>query len=260
MEIHFTECQEVLRCDRKWYNSNYLQLESLTKGNALLFGSGFHRLKEGYLKGENLDYEPPTYDADLVPKLFEVWKQWYPKQGYVHHQVEQPLSVPLFGVTFTVTPDGLLLDSNGEWWLDETKTTGSFDEDRLYLDLQGRTQMLVANELGLNVSGVKYTQVRKTNPATARADILHEYTIRFPEGALADAARTIEYAVRRIISFRERLDTNTLDPATLIRNPNPISFMDCACDFANACLASFRGLEAQYLAENYKHREPRGVS
>lgn len=258
LNVHFTEVQEALRCWRKWYNSNYHQLEPLEKGNAMLFGSAFHRLKEGYLKDEQLAFDPPPHDADLVPKLFEVWKTWYQGQGYVHHQIEQSLTVPLHDVLFTVTPDGLLEDSNGEMWLDETKTTASFDEDRLYLDLQGRTQMLVAKELGHDVAGVKYTQVRKSNPATARVDIIKEFSIRFPDGALEDAAITIEQMLGKIVMYRKGLDADqVIIERAMLRNPNPISFMDCACDFAEACIASFNGLEQAYLAENYKTKEPR---
>ena len=174
--------------------------------------------------------------------------------------MEQPLTIEADsdGTLFTVTPDGLFTDSNGELWIDETKTVGSFDEDRLHLDLQGRVQMLIAKQIGHNVAGVKYTQVRKSNPATARVEVLKEFEVRFPEGALRDAAVTMEYAVRNIVLYRKGLDAGYLDvDKAMIRNSNPIGFMDCACWFAKACVASFMGRETEYLAENYKTKEPR---
>lgn len=265
LEVHFTEAQEYLRCARKWYNGNYLQLEPLEKGQALQFGGAFHKLKEAYLKGPDTDdgvVLAEVQDSDLLLKLFRVWREWYEKQDYVHYQVEQPLSIPMTfasqEITFTVTPDGMFTGPNGELWIDETKTVGSFDEERLHLDLQGRVQMLVAKQLGYDVAGVKYTQVRKSNPDTARADILHEYEVRFPEGALRDAAVTIDYALSHIVDYRDALSVGALDiERTLLRNPNPISFMDCACWFSKACIASFMGREEEALRDLYKVREPR---
>ena len=260
LNIHFTEAQELLRCTRKWYNSNYLQLEPAEKGQAIAFGSAFHRLKEAWLKDEEPNYEPPPYDADLVVKLFHYWRAWNSDQPYTYLQIEQPLTIEYEpGVMFTVTPDALLRDdSTGELWIDETKTVGSFDEDRLHLDLQGRVQMTIAKQLGHDVAGVKYTQVRKSNPDTARVEILKEFEVRFPDGALRDAAQTMAYAMRNIITLRAGLDEGWLDKErVLIRNSNPIGFMDCACWFSKACIASFMGREQEALDTLYKVREPR---
>ena len=75
VDVHFTEVQEFLRCQRKWYNSNYLQLEPLEKGEAMLFGGAFHKLKEHHLKPvDDHSYESPR-EAELLHKLFGVWKQ-----------------------------------------------------------------------------------------------------------------------------------------------------------------------------------------
>ena len=263
LNIHFTEAQELLRCTRKWYDSNYLQLEPLEKTGAMSFGSAFHKMKQTYLEGNEVGLPDESLyqsDVELLFKLFHVWKTWHYDQPYTYLQIEQPLTIEYEpGVMFTVTPDALLRDdSTGELWIDETKTVGSFDEDRLHLDLQGRVQMTIAKQLGHDVAGVKYTQVRKSNPDTARVEILKEFEVRFPDGALRDAAQTMAYAMRNIITLRAGLDEGWLDKErVLIRNSNPIGFMDCACWFSKACIASFMGREQEALDTLYKVREPR---
>lgn len=261
-EIHFTEAQEYLRCQRKWYNSNYLQLEPLELSSAMRFGGCFHQVKEAYLKG-NVEpgYTRETLgDSDnrLLFKLFEVWREWYLDQSYQHLQIEEPLSIMLHGAKFIVTPDGILRDDDDELWIDETKTAGQFDEDRLMLDLQGRVQMLVALENGIKVAGVKYTQVRKSNPDTAKVEIIKEFELRFPEGALRDAAVTVDTVVEQIVLYRSSLETGYLDiDRAMLRNSNPISFMDCMCPFEKACTAAWMGREQEALTTLYKAKEPR---
>lgn len=266
LKIHFTEEQTLLRCSREWYDSYYLERAPIARNRSMDLGSAFHLMKQAYLSNLYVDEVVDLSQLDdnarnILPKIFDVWRRWYEAQGIEHLQVEQSLTVPLLDgqVLFSVTPDGII-KWRDELWCDETKTAAQFDERKIHLDLQGRVQMLVAHDVGIDVSGVLYTQVRTTDPATARVDVLRAFPIRFPEGALRDAAITVEVMAQRIVDYREMLSIGMPQEAIdriFIRAVNPLGFMACFCPFEAACIASWSGREEAALDDLYQKKEVR---
>ena len=263
LEIHYSQIMTWLRCPRQWYDRYWLNLEANVKASPLSFGHEFHVQKEMWLKHEPEPvYDVLTDDLVLVGKLFQAWKRWYTAQGLSHTHVEHELRVEVLPGVFVVgTVDGIVVDPNGETWIDETKTTASFDDRHLPLDLQGRIYDLLAYECGFDTSGVKYTQVRKQDPATAKTDIIKHYDIRHPEASRRITALTVRETVLNIMNAQDLLNSPFVEKTEdflemhFPRVANPLTWMSCFCDFQDACFAALMGREHEALEDLYHIRE-----
>lgn len=156
------------------------KLQTVTKGvrEALALASFHEELKEQQhkvpleMRNETLQ-ERWTEQSQLGSAMIKHYFLWAPKRDTKlvpkYSEIEFEVPIPTFGndVVYRGRIDLIAEDDHGDLWIIDHKTTAQFNEDMEWLDLdtQGSAYYWALwQQLGLQVSGVIYNQLRKSAP------------------------------------------------------------------------------------------------
>jgi hypothetical protein len=268
MDVHFSELQTLLRCEQKWNLSYRQQLEPIGgPSDALKFGSAFHRLTEAADKGIDVvelgDLEMEAEPLRVLFAVFGAWEKWWRqfrdehsiKVLEVEHELRLPLGYTKSGErTELVCTVDKLISADGLLWVADVKTSGSPQQSHFPLDQQGLTYTLAARELGLDVQGMLYLQVRTTDPARARTSLFIPTWQPFGLQATQQWGSQLDRLLYQWEIYRE-----LGDEAEYLRRFNPHSWQSCICPFESICQSWLLGREEQAIESLLKPRESREV-
>lgn len=190
-------------CPRAYYYRYEEGIERADKvsSQALIYGTLFHEFLEKHHR--NLPYEKTVVTDDTIDKQMfimlneqiDAYIKNRPKEKFKFLMVEQPFSGkfvdPKTGrkTAFTLSGiiDGLVVSSEGEYWLWENKTTSRADQayiDRIYIDRQThiykkKVEELFKKELnGQQIVGVIYNIIQKPKVEWSQGETVEEFIER----------------------------------------------------------------------------------
>ncbi len=260
MDIHFSELQAWRRCEQKWYNSYHLNLQLPTLNDNMRFGGLWAHISAAYhtammdeptnsldgmavamLYYDYLTEEGGEYAGSdprhLIPKLLQEYAAVVGGRMIVRG-VEVELAAFIDnGISFVCTLDGIVEWENQLWVL-EHKTTSSGGTGHLLLDPQGLCYTWAARQLGYNVAGTLYVQVRKVDPSRAQSSVITVTPVAW-SGEAVDRIWETQYKVslENLMQAKRWASTDV----EYLRIFNPIPWMSCFCDFENLCKAWLMG-------------------
>ncbi len=194
LRLSHSSISDYQNCRRYYRISRIQNIEKKLRGTALYIGSAFHKFKEEVYAGQTVENaiasmsqafdECPTslMDAEQIGKweiektrIEAIARAWADlnleadREQFVEFRVEEHVEMELFpGCTYHGYIDCLVKDTDGNWWVLETKTAAisRVNEDyfsRIYFDNQVVGYMHLANHLlGAMPSGVIYDVACKT--------------------------------------------------------------------------------------------------
>ena len=268
VEIHYSEIADRLRCERLHFNKYRRQIFPVgPPSENMVLGRLWHKMiqvkhKEGRQAAVDL-WEAETGGVGLavgdyrwLPAMLDKYSEWYAASAYRVLLSERELRVPYAHglpvdvvVVLVGSIDRLYLDSDGQYWIGEDKTTAQFGNRHLLMDKQGLTYTLLADELGLPVQGMLYVQAKKHNPLDprTRTDTVKSYPIPFSEDAVGRWAEMLDIVLPQIIL--ERMEAIEKVEPRMLRRFNPLPWMGCFCDYESECLGWLNKRDVSELYE-----------
>lgn len=170
----------------------------------------------------------------LVPQYFDEWAEiYFGESAFKIIELEKEFALELFfngSVTYRGKIDGVLTDSNGDYWLLEHKTKGSWDEESLISiiprELQVNLYALAVEQIyGKMPKGVIYNVSRR--PALRYSKTKETYTQFFRRVAEDIADRRDFYFKKYVITLTEEDITRSYEQAcaTVSRMQNDFGCM-----------------------------------
>jgi len=242
-------------CKRQFYFKYIEGLSPVSYGNALHFGSVFHKGFECLAKDNGIkevtelmrdEWEGGGVELEKCLVAMETYDKSGNRPKFTnleeHFVVDLPDGNKLQGYF-----DGICVDKNG-LWVHELKTTGAFGEkylDDLLRDEQATAYIYGARKLGYDVKGVRYLIAKKSKLRQKKSETEEEFIERIRKWYESENRFVVQYVFRdqsQLAIFERDLISTCADISRTQKDksfyPSPLNCKTTfrRCPFKDICL------------------------